>query len=275
MGCSNSLTTSDLDRDFYNKVVYTGICDKILLKDDWSQKLPKLKEAEKEEKIFSDKLKKKVDELIEKMNKAEPQIIAEGNYCSNPCYEYNKNLQESCPKCGGKVITKEENKYTVSYYYDYNGIRQSGQNFEEGCCDKFTYKNIDKIDYDIDALCEYFSKYDENNKRYYMILDGEKFYCPIHFSLRDFLLTNNENFFGKGRSNLAFFYHWNAYRPDLGQPIGYYDNNFTHIAYLYQCHKCGYTYHILRTSPFRYRDKSKDNVIEEKTEEEKVQNDNN
>ena len=265
MGCSGprELSASDLDDDFLEKVRY--MFDYILGDGLMSVKLPKLKEAEKEEKIFSAKLKKKVDELIVKMNQAKPNIIAEGDYCSYPCYEYNENLKENCPKCEGRVICEEENKYDVSYYYDYDGNRQRGKNFRYGCCSKFKYKNIDKIDYDMDALCEYFSKYDEANKRYYMILDGEKFYCPIHFSLRDFLLINNENFFGQGRDKLAFFYQWNRFAPDLGQPVGFYTH--MHIAYLYKCHKCGYIYHILRTSPFRYRDKSKDNVIEEKSEE--------
>ena len=269
MGCSNSQI--EFDPYFRNKVFSSGIFQYILGGDGGlisHENELKLKEAEKEEKIFSAKLKTKIDELMVKMNQAEPNIIAEGNYCSNPCYEYNENLKGTCPKCGGKVTAKEENKPgAINYYYDYYGNRRMSRNACEGCCDKFNYKNIDKIDYDIDALCEYFSKYDENNKRYYMILDGEKFYCPIHFSLRDFLLTNNRYFFGYGRDHLAFFFEWNRWRPELGQSLG--DYQPTHVALLYECHKCGYIYHILRTSPFRYRDKSKDNIIEEKAEEEK------
>ena len=41
-----------------------------------------------------------------------------------------------------------------------------------------------------------------------------------------------------------------------------------HYIYLYVCKKCGYTYHVLRTSPFRYRDKSKDNIIIKTPQEE-------
>ena len=72
----------------------------------------KLVETEPEDKIFSAKLKLKICELVEKMNEAEPNIVAEGDYCSYPCYEYNRNLINNCPKCGGKVIMDIENPYT-------------------------------------------------------------------------------------------------------------------------------------------------------------------
>ena len=40
-----------------------------------------------------------------------------------------------------------------------------------------------------------------------------------------------------------------------------------YCALVFKCKKCNYEYHILRTFPFMYRDKNKDNIIIEKTEE--------
>ena len=41
--------------------------------------------------------------------------------------------------------------------------------------------HIDKIDFDLDSFFDYFTKYDEIKKRYYMIVDGERFDAPVHF----------------------------------------------------------------------------------------------
>lgn len=126
---------------------------------------------------------------------------------------------------------------------------------------------MDKIDYDLKAFFEYFSKYDESTKRYYMLIDGERFDVPIHLTLEEYFKINNEFFFGKGKTDLCFYYE--NHLPELGQSLGNYGFAMLHTVFLFKCHKCGYIYHILRTSPFRYRNKSKDNILIEPLKEEK------
>jgi hypothetical protein len=221
-----------------------------------------LKEIELEDKILSQKLKIKIEELKKKMNEAEPHIIAEGDYCSNPCYEYNKNIIEHCPKCGGRAIANIENERKDPLIYGFN----QNSNYLVGCCEKFTYKDIDKIDFDLDSFFDYFTKYDEIKKRYYMIVDGERFDAPVYLTVKDFFMINDTFFFGGKTTDLCFFYE--NKHPELGQSLGNYGYAFLHYIYLYDCKKCGHQYHILRTSPFKFRDKTKDNIIIEKPQEE-------
>ena len=47
------------------------------------------------------KLTAKLNELIARRDSQTPRVIAKGNYCSNPCYEFNLNLVNECPKCKG------------------------------------------------------------------------------------------------------------------------------------------------------------------------------
>ena len=100
-----------------------------------------------------------------------------------------------------------------------------------------------------------------------MLIDGERFDVPIHLTLEEYFKINNEFFFGKGKTDLCFYYE--NHLPELGQSLGNYGFAMLHTVFLFKCHKCGYIYHILRTSPFRYRNKSKDNILIEPLKEEK------
>ena len=53
----------------------------------------------------------KVRILIEKRESQKPRIIGYGNYCKNPCYEFNLSLFEKCPKCEGKITKEYENPF--------------------------------------------------------------------------------------------------------------------------------------------------------------------
>ena len=67
------------------------------------------------------KLTAKLNELIARRDSQTPRVIAKGNYCSNPCYEFNLNLVNECPKCKGKVIMEYENEYTIKKDYNREG----------------------------------------------------------------------------------------------------------------------------------------------------------
>ena len=47
-------------------------------------------------------------------------------------------------------------------------------------------------------------------------------------------------------------------RAEIGQSLGYYGYAWKHMVLIYTCNLCGYKYHIIKTSPFAFRDKSKD-----------------
>lgn len=112
-------------------------------------------------------------------------------------------------------------------------------------------------------------EYEVNQK--YMIVDGERFDFPYGINLRAFLQMNDTLFFTRehldnegrinknGIYNVFFFHHDNAEYIDLGKPVGYYGYKFEFKILLFTCQKCGLKYHIIKTSPFRFRDKSKDN----------------
>ena len=113
-----------------------------------------------------------------------------------------------------------------------------------------------------------------------MMLDGERFDFPYGISMRDFFRLNNDKFFRPPKNPMGFlslyqhqqlsgskkgivegeycemFYERN--RNELGQSCGYYGFSMLHKVYVYECNDCGHKYHIIKTSPFHYRDKSKD-----------------
>ena len=115
---------------------------------------------------------------------------------------------------------------------------------------------------------------------HYMMLDGERFDFPYGISMRDFFRLNNDKFFRPPKNPMGFlslyqhqqlsgskkgivegeycemFYERN--RNELGQSCGYYGFSMLHKVYVYECNDCGHKYHIIKTSPFHYRDKSKD-----------------
>jgi hypothetical protein len=215
-------------------------------------------------------LKAKIDELIEKRNKSKPEEIARGNCCRNPCYEYNPSLITECPKCGGKVEESYENGYTTERRYDrWDGCYKNVNIYDDNVCDKFKFNDkISKEDYDLKEFFNYFKKKEklEGEKfREYLIIDGERFDAPTSTSLEIFFKLNEETWFPQGKipeqnwTNTSFFIEGN--REELGQALGYYGYAWKHYVFIYRCLLCGLKYHIMRTSPFRFRDKTKDNKI--------------
>jgi hypothetical protein len=234
-------------------------------------------------------LHEKIKELCQKRDEAKPEVIATGNCCQNPCYEYNSKIIKNCPKCGGNVERSFENGCTtVSEWSQSEKKYVDVKNYDKNVCNKFEFKNIiDKIDYDLDEFFKYFEKHDEKDeykytvynkkeekgtevpedeyaKNTYMIVDGKKYDTPYGLSLSDYFRMNEDLFFPmEGGEGVSFFYEKNADRKELGQSLGYYGHAWLHMVYIYKCQACQHTYHILKTSPFRFRDKSKDNKISE------------
>ena len=116
---------------------------------------------------------------------------------------------------------------------------------------------------------------------HYMMLDGERFDFPYGITMRDFFKLNNDKFFKPRQDPMGFmasyqfqqfsssnnkglihgeycemFYERN--RSEWGQSCGCYGFRWLHKVYIYECEDCGYKYHIIKTSPFHCRDKSKD-----------------
>ena len=110
---------------------------------------------------------------------------------------------------------------------------------------------------------------------HYMMLDGERFDFPYGIHMKEFFMLNRKLFFEV--NDIGLFTddaELKKLRPDsgencqmfydkgdneLGQSCGfmhYYSK--THIVYLYKCDECQFKYHIIKTSPFHFRDKSKD-----------------
>jgi len=215
-------------------------------------------------------LKAKIDELIEKRNKSKPVEIARGNCCRNPCYEYNPSMITECPKCGGKIEESRENGYTVERRYDrWDGCYKDVNIYDDNVCDKFKFNdNISKEDYDIKEFFNYFRKREQlegEEFREYMIIDGERFDAPTSLSLELFFRINEETWFPQDKipehdwTNTSFFIE--GQRQELGQALGWYGYQWKHFVLIYKCNLCGLKYHIMRTSPFRFRDKTKDNKI--------------
>ena len=218
---------------------------------------------------FAPLLKAKIDELIEKRNKSKPVVIARGNCCRNPCYEYNPSLITECPECGGKVEESYENGYTVERRFDDLGYEEDVKFYDNNACDKFTFNDkISKEDYDLEEFFNYFRKTEKlegEDFREYMIIDGERFDAPTSNSLEIFFKLNEEIWFPQNKipghewTNTSFFIE--RQRAELGQALGYYGYRWHHFVFIYRCNLCGLKYHIIRTSPFRFRDKTKDNKI--------------
>ena len=264
MGCLsdfNDPTREELGRysEFYNYIDYNKLKD-----INFKRKLYK------ETLELSPLLKAKVLELIEKRNNAKPVEIARGNACSNPCYEYHPSLLTKCPKCGGKVENDYENGYYVENRFNevllyYEDVKI----YDDNVCDGFTFNNkISKEDYDLKEFFNYFRKREElegGDYREYMIVDGERFDAPSSITLEEFFKINESRWFpqfknpGHDNENTSFFIE--GRRPELGQALGYYGYKWKHYVYIHTCTSCGFKYHIIRTSPFRFRDKTKDNKI--------------
>ena len=121
------------------------------------------------------KLTAKLNELIARRDSQTPRVIAKGNYCSNPCYEFNLNLVNECPKCKGKVVMEYENEFTIKKEYDSDGREFEKKIYTNKACDKFEYDDsisISNEDIYFDILCIYFNlKENEGQKtKYYICL---------------------------------------------------------------------------------------------------------
>lgn len=99
----------------------------------------------KENKRLAPLLQAKIKELMGKMNKSKPEIIAKGDYCNNPCYEYNTDIVNHCPKCNGSIKDNIENEVigTKMAYHYADRVYKEVNVYSEKVCTKFTFN--DKI----------------------------------------------------------------------------------------------------------------------------------
>ena len=231
-------------------------------------------------------MKEKITQLMSKQNENIVEI-GTGNSCNNPCYTYNTKYMKECPKCQGKVNSHMENYQYQKRTYDHFNDRyiEATDITEDNICTGFRFNNkIGKEDVDLDALFQYFDKVDNEKKvhyslrvvnekqkeiiteeydlpYHYMMIDGERFDFPYGFGMKEFFYINEKELFPKDHNyayNICFFYEGNIAHKDLGQSIGFYGYAFIHKVYVFVCNACKYKFHIVKTSPFFFRDKSKD-----------------
>ena len=205
------------------------------------------------------KLATKLAELIANRDAQTPREISKGNYCSNPCYEFNLNLLEECPKCKGEVIMEYENEFTKRTERDSEGKLYEKKIYNKNRWDKFEFNDVVSIeDRSFGNLCAYFDL--EENGNHYMMLDGERIDLGKN-GVMNFLFANQKKLLPEknGVELLLSF-------SQLGKPtiLLYNQGGFERMPLncLYRCAKCEHKYHIMQTSPFMYRDKSKDVVGE-------------
>ena len=130
---------------------------------------------------------------------------------------------------------------------------------KDTCCTDFVFdeKLISKEDCYSGVLISFFEREEEvdGKKNYYMMLDGEK-YDFGEISLLQFFAGEGKALFPErnGVEELLLIYR-------CSKPVTYSNlQNGTRVSLvcLYKCNKCGLKYHIMQTSPFMFRDKSKD-----------------
>jgi len=213
------------------------------------------------EKAF-EKLSPILDQLITKRDSQTPREVAHGNYCKNPCYEFNLNLINSCPKCKGKVVMEYENEYTTQIAYDQNGNKYDKKIYNKTACDEFEFNELVSYeDRSFGALCAYFELEEKEGDKvnYYMMLEGERIDLGTS-NLLGFLYKYQKRLLPE-KNGVELLLGFNT----LGKPTNLLLlQNGTRIPLvcLYKCSLCGHKYHIMQTSPFMYRDKSKDVVGE-------------
>ena len=254
-----------------------------------------LKTINEENKKVRDAMKTTLTALLNRAN--QKVIIGTGNSCNCPCYLYNLDLVQVCPKCGGRVEEDFENGYTVSQKWDeYTNSYKEVKNYNETkICTGFKWNNkIDECDIDLDALFKKFDRTDPEKKVHYtittqdettkekkteefdvpchyMMLEGQRFDFPHGITMAQFFHINNEYFFPKNgpkiyingfcpeyEHKIVFWYESQQTREELGQSLGYYGYAWRHMVLIYTCNSCGHKYHIAKVSPFAFRDKSKD-----------------
>lgn len=246
---------------------------------------------------YCDALKRKIDELCRKREAAEPLIVANGgDTCNLPCYEYQEKLAYNCPKCGGRVKKYYENGKTIkSVYNEKKGVYEERTYYDINVCTKFNWiEDYNTIDMDTLSCLKYFTRretIDKDNWVEYFSVDGQRYDAPPNTLYKDFFAEYNDYFFPKSKlpdieawdnpemyeresgNNTCFFFE--KIKPELGQSLGFYGYEWKHYVYIFECLKCKYKYHILRTSPFKFRDKSLDKYIDCPAEYQKLINGNN
>ena len=254
-----------------------GIC---IDPDSYKEKMKKKKKLNMK---YALPLKIKIIELCAKREKAKPFICANGgNNCNNPCYEYQEKLAYNCPKCGGLVEKDFENGKIIKNEYNIEkGVYEEIIYYDDNVCTEFNWvDDYDAIDMNTTCFLNYFTRKeikDKNNWVEYLCIDGQRFDAPPNTSFKNFLMENDDFFFPKTKlpvfyifnnlsiykresnNNTCFFY--DKIKDELGQSLGFYGYKMKHFVSIFTCIRCKYKYHILRTSPFKFRDKSLDKYI--------------
>ena len=221
-------------------------------------------------------LKRKIDELCVKREQAPPFICANGgNVCKNPCYEYQQKIETNCPKCGGEVTKDFENGKTEKEEWDRNkGMYVKKTYYDDNICTSFNWVDSYKaIDVFIDHFFEFFTRREDKPDGSfveYMVVDGERFDAPPNLEFMLFIWKYNTELFPSKRKSKGTIFFYENNRRELGQAVGYYGYAWKHYVYLYTCTECKHKYHIIRTSPFKFRDVSLDKYIDSPKEYKKV-----
>ena len=146
--------------------------------------------------------------------------------------------------------------------------------YDDNICTEFNWTDDYKaIDVYLNNFFDFFTRREnkpDGSFVEYMVVDGERFDAPPNLEFMFFIWKYNTKLFpskSKGEGTI-FFYENN--RQELGQAVGYYGYAWKHYVYLYTCTKCKHKYHIIRTSPFKFRDVSLDKYIDSPKEYKKV-----
>ena len=190
-------------------------------------------------------------------------------------------LAEIGPVSEDNFVGKYEvNPYSWNKEVNLLAIEQpAGVGFSKASDPKFNWTDDYKaIDVFLDNFFEFFTRREnkpDGSFVEYMVVDGERFDAPPNLEFMFFIWKYNTKLFpskSKGEGTI-FFYENN--RQELGQAVGYYGYAWKHYVYLYTCTKCKHKYHIIRTSPFKFRDVSLDKYIDSHKEYKKVNGGNN
>ena len=185
------------------------------------------------------------------------------------------------------MVMKPKKKYDERY----DTIEKVKNYNESGICTDFRWNNnVDLWDVDFGELYKHFDREDTANKvhysikivdkktkevtevkeydmpRHYCVIDGQRFDFPYGLPMGPFLYYNAEEFCPAPKEkdgNTLDIAHtigiaYEGQKLEIGQSLGYYGYAWKHIVYIYKCNSCGHKYHICKTSPFAFRDKSKD-----------------
>ena len=125
-------------------------------------------------------MKTKINSLISKASLTsytEAVEIGKGNTCNNPCYLYNRQIMEKCPKCGDTVVEEPENGFTWVKKWE-DGVQKEVKNYNQTkICNKFTFNNnIEQWDVNIVELFKHYEKEDPEKKHHVVVnyLDEKK-----------------------------------------------------------------------------------------------------